>query len=66
MMQRRMIGFYNIQCCGIAVEYQVYDFSGYSSFVVPKDKRFNISLTLAGLGTFSNFLGAFGGGGSTR
>jgi len=66
MMQRRLIGFYNIQCCGIAVEYQVYDFSGYSSFVVPKDTRFNISLTLAGLGTFSNFLGAFGGGGGGR
>jgi hypothetical protein len=28
---------------------------------VRKDKRFNISITLAGLGTFSNFLGAFGG-----
>jgi LPS-assembly protein len=66
MMQRRVTGFYNIQCCGIAVEYQVYDFSGYGSFVVPKDKRFNISLTLAGLGTFSNFLGAFGAGGATR
>lgn len=62
LMQRRITGFYNIQCCGIAVEYQVYDFSGYGYFVVPKDKRFNISLTLAGLGTFSNFLGAFGGG----
>ena len=28
---------------------------------VPQDKRFNLSFTLAGIGTFSNFLGAFGG-----
>ena len=29
---------------------------------VPQDRRFNVSFTLAGIGTFSNFLGAFGGG----
>ena len=29
---------------------------------VPKDRRFNISFTLAGVGSFSNFFGAFGGG----
>ena len=31
------------------------------SFVVPQDHRFNLSFTLAGIGTFSNFFGAFGG-----
>jgi len=29
---------------------------------VPQDRRFNISFTLAGLGSFSNVLGAFGVG----
>ena len=33
----------------------------YSAFAVTQDRRFNIGFTLAGLGTFSNFLGAFGG-----
>ena len=29
--------------------------------VVSHDRRFNISFTLAGIGTFSNLFGAFGG-----
>ena len=28
---------------------------------IPSDRRFNFSFVLAGLGTFSNFFGAFGG-----
>ena len=28
---------------------------------VPRDRRFNISFTLAGIGTFSDIFGAFGG-----
>ena len=32
-----------------------------SGFAVPQDRRFNLSFTLAGIGTFSNFFGAFGG-----
>jgi len=28
---------------------------------VPKDHRFNLSFTLAGIGTFSDLFGAFGG-----
>lgn len=62
MLQRRIIGFYNAQCCGVAVEYQTYNFP-YSNpnIPVPRDRRFNLSFTLAGVGTFSNFFGAFGG-----
>jgi hypothetical protein len=30
------------------------------AFAVPQDRRFSVSFTLAGIGTFSNFLGAFG------
>ncbi len=61
MMDQRIVGYYNAQCCGIVVEYQQYNFPQYSTFAVPQDRRFNIGFTLAGLGTFSNFLGAFGG-----
>jgi hypothetical protein len=38
-----------------------------SSYPVPSDRRFNISFTLAGVGSFSNFFGALTGtGGSQR
>jgi hypothetical protein len=44
------------------VEYQTYNLGLFgTTFGVPKDRRFNISVTLAGIGTFSNLLGAFGG-----
>lgn len=62
MLQRRIIGFYNAQCCGVAIEYQTYNFPYFDPrFPVPRDRRFNLSFTLAGVGTFSNFFGAFGG-----
>jgi LPS-assembly protein len=63
LMQYRLIGAYNAQCCGVAVEYQVHNYpSSDPRFLYPKDRRFNLSFTLAGIGTFSNFLGNFGGG----
>ncbi|HUE86788.1 MAG TPA: putative LPS assembly protein LptD [Vicinamibacterales bacterium] len=63
LMQYRWIGAYNAQCCGIAVEYQEHNFpTSDPRFLIPKDRRFNLSFTLAGIGTFSNFLGNFGGG----
>ena len=61
-LQQRLVGYYNAQCCGFGVEYQVYNFlrpdprTGQSF-----DRRFNFSFTLAGVGSFSNFFGAFGG-----
>jgi LPS-assembly protein len=64
--QQRVMVFYNAQCCGINVEYQSYNLGGSSSFVVPQDHRFNLSFTLAGIGTFSNFFGAFGGQGGRQ
>jgi lipopolysaccharide assembly outer membrane protein LptD (OstA) len=60
-LQQRLLFYYNAQCCGFGVEYQTYNFSG-SVRGVTQDRRFNLSFTLAGIGTFSNFLGAFGGG----
>jgi LPS-assembly protein len=59
LLQQRMVGYYNAQCCGVGVEYQTFNFGG--SSVIPQDRRFNISFTLAGIGTFSNFFGALGG-----
>jgi LPS-assembly protein len=53
---------YYAQCCGFGVEFQNYNYPQVSSsFPIPADRRFNFSFTLAGLGTFSNFFGAFGG-----
>ena len=62
-LQQRILGYYNAQCCGVAVEYQTFDFGGLATRArVLQDRRFNISFTLAGIGTFSNFFGALGGG----
>jgi LPS-assembly protein len=60
-IQQRVLVSYNAQCCGIAVEYQRYNYPSFSRFIIPQDQRFNISFTLAGIGTFSNFLGALTG-----
>lgn len=61
LIDQRWIGFYNAQCCGITMEYQQFKYAQ-SISGVPQDRRFNIGFTLAGVGTFSNFFGAFGGG----
>jgi lipopolysaccharide assembly outer membrane protein LptD (OstA) len=57
------IGFaYLAQCCGIQAEFQKYKYSqSRADIPIPSDRRFNVSFVLAGVGTFSNFLGAFGG-----
>ena len=60
LVQQRIGFFYNAQCCGVGVEYQAFNYPNISRFIVSKDRRFNLSFTLAGLGSFSNVLGAFG------
>jgi LPS-assembly protein len=60
LIQQRIGIAYNAQCCGIAFDYQAINYPNSSRFLVPQDRRFNISFTLAGIGSFSNFLGAFG------
>jgi LPS-assembly protein len=61
-LQQRYNAYYNAQCCGIGIEYQTFNFQGIASTIgVPQDRRFNLSFTLAGIGTFSNLFGAFGG-----
>jgi LPS-assembly protein len=64
-LQQRYSAYYNAQCCGIGVEYQTFNYQGAAFFVgVPQDRRFNLSFTLAGIGTFSNLFGAFGNQGN--
>jgi LPS-assembly protein len=57
LTQQQITGFYNAQCCGIAFQYQTYNYG--SSY--PSDHRFFLSFTLAGLGSFSPFNGAMSG-----
>jgi LPS-assembly protein len=62
LLQQQLTGFYSAQCCGVALQYQVYNFSGTSlAGVIPSDHRFFLSFTLAGLGNFSPFNGALSG-----
>ncbi len=64
MLQQRISAFYNAQCCGLAFEYQAYNYNvggTISSSPIPSDHRFFISFTLAGLGNFSPFSGAMSG-----
>jgi LPS-assembly protein len=62
-LQQRITGYYNAQCCGVAAEFQTYNFGTTLRTVagVPQDKRFTISVTLAGIGTFSPPFGGLGG-----
>ncbi|MGE3402086.1 MAG: LPS-assembly protein LptD [Vicinamibacterales bacterium] len=57
--QSAMLG-YMAQCCGFQVDFQNYSYPKTSGFPIPADRRINFSFVLAGLGTFSNFFGAFG------
>jgi LPS-assembly protein len=52
---------YLAQCCGLTVEYQQYNYPDAIGFPIAADQRLNFGVVLAGLGTFSNFFGAFGG-----
>ena len=53
---------YLAQCCGFTIEFQKYNYAQLgTNLAIPSDTRFNFGFILAGLGTFSNFFGAFGG-----
>ena len=61
LVQERFTAYYNLQCCGFAVEYQAFNFGNLPGVPVPEDHRLNFSFTLAGVGSFSNFFGALSG-----
>jgi LPS-assembly protein len=48
------------QCCGFQMEFQQFNFPEAIGIPIPADRRVNFGFVLAGLGTFSNFFGAFG------
>jgi LPS-assembly protein len=61
-LNKRFVGYYNAQCCGFALEYQSFNFAGLGTYsAIKQDRRINFSITLAGIGSFSNFFGAMGG-----
>ena len=62
ILSQSVAATYLAQCCGFQVEFQKFKYpQSRSDFPISSDRRFNISFVLAGLGTFSNFFGAFGG-----
>ena len=61
IVSQRMMGSYMAQCCGLQLDFQKFNFPSLGAgFPVRSDRRINFSLVLAGLGSFSNFFGAFG------
>jgi hypothetical protein len=62
ILQQRIGGFYNAQCCGFTAEYQTFDFTHLATVVgIPKDHRIHFSITLAGIGNLSNIFGGLSG-----
>jgi LPS-assembly protein len=58
IVTQNVLATYMAQCCGLQMEFQ--NFHLVSSAPIPSDRRINLSFVLAGLGSFSNFFGAFG------
>jgi LPS-assembly protein len=61
IVSQSLTASYLAQCCGLQVEYQQFNYPDLVGFPVTADRRLNFGFVLAGLGTFSNFFGAFGG-----
>jgi LPS-assembly protein len=61
IVSQRIVSSYMAQCCGVQAEYQQFNFPTGFGLPITSDRRFNLAFVLAGLGTFSNFFGAFGG-----
>lgn len=62
VLQQRIAGYYNAQCCGFTAEYQTIDLKRLGvKAPVEQDSRFHFSVTLAGIGNVSNIFGGLGG-----
>ena len=59
-VQQRILASSNAQCCGVTVDYQSLNAGRFSSTAYPADRRFGISFSLAGIGSFTNPFGSFG------
>ena len=61
-LQQRYMVYYNAQCCGVAAEFQTWNMqNSFAGVNVAQDRRFNISVTLAGIGAVPNFFGGLSG-----
>ncbi len=58
-LEQRIGASYTAQCCGFSVDYTVLN-REHLALGSKADHRFNFSVTLAGIGSFSNPMGAFG------
>jgi LPS-assembly protein len=64
IVNQSMAASYMAQCCGIQAEFQNFNYQSQGNSALAglnADRRFNVSIVLAGLGSISNFFGAFGG-----
>ena len=61
VVSQSIVGSYLAQCCGLQLEFQKFNYPETSGIPIASDTRFNFGFVLAGLGTFSNFFGAFTG-----
>lgn len=60
-VQQRIMGYYNSQCCGVSFDWQSVSTPLWTNRGVPTNHQFALSFTLAGIGSFSNPMGSFGG-----
>lgn len=60
LVQQRVGAYYNAQCCGISFDYQIISASPFQVASIGPDRRFAISFTLAGIGSFPIPLSGFG------
>ena len=61
IVSQGVVASYMAQCCGIQAEFQQFNYPTGFGVPISADRRINFAFVLAGLGTFSNFFGAFGG-----
>jgi hypothetical protein len=59
LVQQRAVIYMTAQCCGFSFDYQRIGIAHVGLSNVPVDQRFGFSVTLAGIGSFSNPFGAF-------
>ncbi len=60
-VNQRISGYYNTQCCGLNFDYQKNATPLLVDRGVPTNQSFSVSFSLAGVGSFSNPMGSFGG-----
>jgi len=60
-VNQRVSGYYNTQCCGLNFDYQKRATPLLSDRGIPQNQSFSVSFSLAGVGSFSNPMGSFGG-----